>query len=103
MKLVINNKEINIKNCTSFKDRLLGFMFKKDINTGLLFENCNSIHTLFMKEEIDVIGVDNNNIVVGYKKCLKPYRFLKINGAKKVIELPSNSITDDILNIKLFW
>jgi len=79
MKIVINDKEINIKNCTSFKDRLLGFMFKKNITSALLFERCNSIHTLFMKEDIDVIGLDDNNKVVGYKKCLKPYKFLKIS------------------------
>lgn len=101
MKIVISNKKIDIKNCISFKDRLLGFMFKKNIKSGLLFEKCNSIHTLFMKEEIDVIGLDDNNIVIDYKKSLKPYKFLKIKGAKKIIELPSNSIDEDILNTKI--
>lgn len=101
MKIVINTKEIDIKNCNSFKDRLFGFMFKKNIKSGLLFERCNSIHTIFMKEKIDVIGLDNNNIVVGYKKCLKPYKFLKIKRAKKIIELPSNSIIKEILNTKI--
>lgn len=101
MKIVINDREIDIKNCTSFKDRLLGLMFKKNITTGLLFERCNSIHTIFMREDIDVIGLDDKNIVVGYKKCLKPYKFLKIKGVKKIIELPSNSINTDILNEKI--
>lgn len=101
MKVIINNKKIDIKNCTSFKDRLLGFMFKKNIKTGLLFENCSSIHTLFMREEIDVIGLDYNNKVVGYKKCLKPYKFLKIKGAKKIIELPNNSIIDETFNFEI--
>ncbi len=101
MKIVINNKEIKIKNCTLFKDRLLGFMFKKNIKFGLLFEKCNSIHTIFMREDIDVIGLDNKNKVVSYKKCLKPYKFLKIKNAKKIIELPSNSINKEILNTKI--
>ena len=103
MKIVINDKKINIKNCITFKDRLLGFMFKKNITTGLLFERCNSIHTLFMKEDIDVIGLDDNNKVVGYKKCLKTYKFLKIKGAKKIIELPHNSIDKEILNTKIIF
>ena len=101
MKIIINDKEIDIKNCTSFKDRLLGLMFKTNITSGLLFERCNSIHTIFMKEDIDVIGLNDNNKVVGYKKCLKPYKFLKIKSAKKIIELPSNSINKDILNEKI--
>ena len=101
MKIIISNKEINIKNCSSFKDRLLGLMLKKNITYGLLFEKCNSIHTIFMKEEIDVIGLDNKNNVIGHKRCLKPYRFLKIKGAKKIIELPHNSINEDILNTKI--
>jgi len=101
MKIVINDKEIDIKNCTSFKDRLLGLMFRKNISTGLLFEKCNSIHTIFMKEDIDVIGLDDKNIVVGYKKGLKPYKFLKIKGVKKIIELPCNSINKNILNEKI--
>ena len=103
MKILIDDKEINIKNCKSFKDRLLGFMFKKNINSGLLFEKCNSIHTIFMKESIDVIVIDENNIVVGYKKRLKPYKFYRIRDAKKIIELPKNSIKKDILNTKIIF
>ena len=103
MKIIINDKEINIKNCKSFKDRLLGFMFKKNITTGLLFERCNSIHTIFMQEKIDVIGLDDENKVVGYKKRLQPYKFLRIKGAKKIIELPYNSIDKEILNTKIIF
>lgn len=101
MKVVIDGKKIDIKNCTCFKDRLLGFMFKKNITSALIFERCNFIHTFFMKEEIDVIGLNENNVVVGYKKNLRPYKILRIKGAKKIIELPSNSITNDILNTKI--
>ncbi|MBE6153505.1 MAG: hypothetical protein E7166_04705 [Firmicutes bacterium] len=101
MKIVIDNKIINIKKCTSFKDRLLGFMFKKNITSGLLFEKCNSIHTIFMKEAIDIIGINEDNKVVGYKKSIEPYKFLKIKNAKKIIELPSNSIKSEILNTKI--
>ena len=98
MKMNINNKEIEIKKCVSFKSRLLGLMFKKNFNYGLLFENCNMIHTIFMKESIDVIGLDCKNKVVGYKTNLKPYKFLKIKKAKKIIELPCNSINENVLN-----
>jgi len=100
MKLVINNKEFEIKECIKFKDRLLGLMFKKNFNYGLLFNKCSSIHTFFMREDIDVIGLDDNDKIIGYKKNLKPYRFLKLKGAKKIIELPANSIKNNRFKIK---
>jgi len=100
MKLIINNDEFEIKECIKFKDRLLGLMFKKNFNYGLLFNKCSSIHTFFMRESIDVIGLDDNNNVINYKKNLRPYRFLNFKGAKKIIELPANSIKDKCLKIK---
>ena len=100
MKLIINNDEFEIKECIKFKDRLLGLMFKENFNYGLLFNKCSSIHTFFMREAIDVIGLDKNNNVVDYKKNLRPYRFLKIKGSKKIIELPANSIKNHCLKIK---
>ena len=103
MKILLDNKEIYIKNCKKFKDRLFGLMFKKNISNGLLFERCNSIHTIFMREDIDVIALDENDIVIDYKICLKPYKFYKIKGAKKIIELPKNSITNKILNKKIIF
>ena len=101
MKININNKKIEIKKCISFKSRLLGLMFKKNFDYGLLFENCNMIHTMFMKECIDVLGLDKDNIVISYKKNLRPYRLLRIKNAKKIIELPSNSINENILNKRI--
>ena len=55
MKFIYNNKEIELINCKSFYTRLMGNMFKKNISKALLFEKCNSIHTFFMREKIDVI------------------------------------------------
>lgn len=42
-------------NVKLFLCRLKGFMFTKNIDKALLFDRCNSIHTFFMKENIDVI------------------------------------------------
>ena len=64
MKLIYGNKEIELRECKSFLSRLLGFMFKKNINSSLLFDRCNSIHTFFMKENIDVIMCDNDNNIL---------------------------------------
>lgn len=44
MKLLYNNKDIDLYECKSFS-RLKGFMFTKNIDKALLFDRCNSIHT----------------------------------------------------------
>ena len=59
-------KEIVVKKCDSFVSRLLGFMFKKEISYALLFDRCNSIHTFFMKCNIDVIMCDKDNKIIYY-------------------------------------
>ena len=41
-------------------------MFKKNIDYAICFKRCNSIHTFFMKENIDVIMCDKDNTVLYY-------------------------------------
>jgi len=81
--------DIDIFLCDRFKDRLLGLMFKKNFNFGLQFNKCNSIHTFFMRENIDVILLDKNNYVIDIKKNLKPWRLFFFSfRVKNIIELP---------------
>lgn len=90
MKLLYNNKSIELKNCKSFYSRLMGFMFKKNINTALLFDRCDSIHTFFMKENIDVIMCDkDNNILYFYRDLSKNKIIWPKKGVRKVFETPS--------------
>ena len=70
MRLLYNDKEIVLYECKSFFSRLKGFMFTKNIDKALLFDRCNSIHTFFMKENIDVIMCDNDNKVLFVYKDL---------------------------------
>ena len=91
MKVIYNNKSIKCVNCKSFFSRLKGFMLKKNITYALLFEHCNSIHTFFMKENIDVIMCDKNNtILYYYPNVSKNKILLPKKGAVKTIELPCN-------------
>lgn len=50
--------------CDNFFNRLIGLMFRKNINYGLCFKRCNSIHTFFMRENIDIIMADKNNKIL---------------------------------------
>ena len=91
MLLEYNNKKIKIVNCVSFFSRLKGFMFKKEINNALLFNKCNSIHTFFMKCNIDVIMCNKDNKILYYYNNLgKNKVILPKKGVYKTIELPVN-------------
>ena len=89
--LEFNN--VKIKIAKNFKERLFGLMFKKNINNGLLFKNCRSIHTFFMLEEIDVLATDKNDKIIKTYKNIKPCRILIApKKTNNIYELPKNTI-----------
>ena len=93
------NDKIKIYEAKTFKQRLLGLMFKKNINYALLFKNCNSIHTFFMRENIDVIMTDKNNKILFIKKNMKKNRIiLPKKNVYNTYEFPANFIK----NIKIY-
>ena len=90
MKLLYNNKDIDLYECKSFFSRLKGFMFTRNIDKALLFDRCNSIHTFFMKENIDVIMCDKDNKILFYYRDLPRRKIiLPKRGVKRVFETPS--------------
>ena len=61
MYLKIGKKKIEIKEVTTFFERLKGFMFVLDpIKTGLCYPKCRSIHTYMMCQPIDIVMTDKN-------------------------------------------
>lgn len=94
MKLKMNNTLLDIYVAKSFTDRLMGFMGKTNIQYGLLFPKCNSIHTFFMKEEIDVIGLNEKSEIIFLEPNVSKNKIIKINHDIKktsVLELPKNT------------
>lgn len=65
-------------------------MLCQNINKALLFDKCNSIHTFFMRKNIDVIMCDNNNKVLYYYPNLGRNRVIlpKMN-VRKTYETPA--------------
>ena len=91
--ILLKYKNIEIKEAKTFYERLIGLMFKKNIKYGLLFNNCKSIHTFFMREEIDIIFTDSNDKIIKTCKNVKPRRILIApKGATRVYELPKGTI-----------
>lgn len=89
MKLIYGNTDIALYECKDFFSRLKGFMFTRNIDKALLFDKCNSIHTFFMKENIDVIMCDKDNMVLYfYSNLSKNKVILPKKGVKKVFETP---------------
>ena len=88
--LVLNKQDIIY--CDSFFKRLKGMLLSKyNSNKVYCFPKCNSIHTFFMKENIDVIMCDkDNNILYYYKDLGKNKVILPKKNVRKVFETPSN-------------
>lgn len=93
---MLNFNNIKIKEAKSFFQRFIGLMFKKNINYGLLFKNCRSIHTFFMLDKIDVVATDKDNNVIRIYKSVKPWKILIApKNTKNIYELPKNTIKEE--------
>ena len=91
MILSYKNKDIELMECKSFLSRFKGFMFCKNIDKALLFKKCNSIHTCFMMNNIDVIMCDKEYKVLYYYPNFKKWKFiLPKKNVYLTIETPSN-------------
>ena len=94
------DEKINIKieNAEGFFERLKGLMGKKNFENGMMFSNLkdSSVHTCFMRFEIDVYFLDKNKKVID-KKTLKPWRFYR---PKKQAEYV-NETKKDLIDLKI--
>ena len=82
----------------TFFKRLKGLMGKKDFNDCMIFTNLkdSSIHTMFMRFEIDVYFIDENKVIFD-KTTLKPWRFYRPKKqANFILETKKNK-----LNLKI--
>lgn len=88
------NQKIDIIYANTFFKRFKGLMLKKDIDYALIFTNMkgSSIHTHFMRFEIDVYFLDENKVVFD-KATLKPWKFYNPKKqAKYIIETKKDEL-----------
>ena len=64
MKIIINNNEYQVDKANTFIKRFIGLMGKKNITKGLFFPKTRSIHTFFMKDNIDIIMINKYNKII---------------------------------------
>lgn len=73
MYIEIKKEKITILYCNTFLKRLFGMMFKKRKQKIIYcFPKCNSIHTFFMFQNIDVIMTDKENKIMYTYQNIKP-------------------------------
>ena len=85
--------KINIKVANTFTKKLIGLMFKKNINYGLLIPNCKSVHTFNMKENIDIILLNKDYRVLMINKNVSKNKIINFKTKEKhtyILELPTN-------------
>ena len=93
--MIIKNMEVKV--CNNFFNRFKGFMFTRNINYGLCFPKCNSIHTMFMLKPIDVVMTDKDFKVLYIFKNVKPYRIiLPKKNVYYTFEFPANKLEFNI-------
>ena len=103
MYIKINNKKMELKYANTYFKRLKGFMMKKNINYCICFPKCNSIHTFFMKENIDVVMTDKNNKILYIYKDLKKNKVITHKEVYNIYEFPRNSTSfkiNDVIKIE---
>ena len=84
----------NTKIANTFLDRLKGLLGTNKLETGkgLVIRPCNSIHTLGMNYDIDVLFVDSGDNVIKVINKMRPTRFSLCRKSSYVVELPAGTL-----------
>lgn len=78
------------------RDRRKGLLGRSGLDpaTALVIAPCFSIHTMFMRFDIDVIFVDEDGRVVKVVRDMAPWRIALDPTAHAVVELPAGCLRD---------
>lgn len=97
--MVIQKKgcpDLTVRTADTFLQRLRGLLFTDFLpeHTGLLLENCNSIHMFGMRYALDIVFVDQDFRICKIVKNLKPWHIAGCLRARHTIELPAGTIEE---------
>lgn len=84
-----------VRQAHRFADRLIGLMGSKSLpaDSCLYLKPCRSVHTFFMRYNIDVLYLDESNRIVGMEPDLKPGRIgSAFQGTESIVELPAGAL-----------
>lgn len=99
--MFLDNIKISIAN--SLNEKIEGLMNKKNITEGLFIQNCNSIHTFNMFDNIDILFLDFDNKII-FKFINTPInQIIIVNKKTNVLELPKYTSLKYKINDKLIF
>jgi uncharacterized membrane protein (UPF0127 family) len=78
---------------------MIGLMFSKDLgkNDGLMIYGSRSIHTFFMRYNLDIIFLNSENKIVKIIRQMRPWRMTWIYfRARNVLEMTGGTLPLDI-------
>ena len=94
MYLIINDHKMLIKKAFWFHQRLIGLSFKKKLKYAMLFKYTNSVHTFFMKVNIDIVAINEENIVIFKAVDVPKNKIISVKNKVRnttILELPRNT------------
>lgn len=111
MKEIKHNGQIisqKVRPADNFVTRLLGYMFSSRpvVDDGIYFDPGKSIHTFFMRFDLDVVFLRKDGLVIKIFRNMKPWRMTGYYfKADHVLELPSGKLPTtvkegDMLEVK---
>lgn len=88
---------VDLTVCQGFFDRLTGALIDGEIpyREGLLFPNCRSIHTFFMRSSIAVLTFDDSGSILDYRPRVSPFRLARGSaGVSGLLELAPDRLDE---------
>lgn len=100
-KLKLNGTEITVRTAHCFFTRLVGLLGVKALpnNACLWIKPCISIHTFFMRFDIDVVFIDREGYVLKMYKNVAPWKVKSCKNALSVVEFESGKIDQLIIKV----
>ena len=99
MKIIFNGKILD-SNCyvaKNFFQKLIGKFMR---SSNVFLRQCNSIHTIFMSEPIDVIFLNDENKIIKIIECLPPRCIIfPVKNAENIIEFNAGFIKSAKINL----
>ena len=103
MNMLFHSSQNYLKFEYTYQNKKLIDVFKKEISENLIFIHCSSIHTFFMKRNIDVIFFDKDKNLLEVHKDVKKNKILICKKAYYIVEVKSNLINykdNNIIKLK---
>ena len=106
IRLTGESADLTASVASSFATRARGLLGRPRLEAGqgLLIEPCNSVHTWFMRQPLDLVGLgrvaEGTAEVTWLSQDVRPWRFRWARrGTRSILELPSGEIERSKLRV----